>query len=88
MECSHTEIEIENLFLGKNIHKGIINVARPIRQNRSAMATSIYLPVPRTTLFKKSVYYLGATLWNALPIDARLCGDIDSFKTEINNIFI
>ena len=72
----------------RNIHKGIINVARPIRQNRSAMATSIYLPVPRTTLFKKSVYYLGATLWNALPIDARLCGDIDSFKTEINNIFI
>ena len=40
--------------LWRNIHKGIIKIAEPIRQNRSAMAPTIYLPVPRTTLFKKS----------------------------------
>ena len=34
----------------------------------SAEAPSIYLPIPRTELFKKSVYYYGANLWNELPV--------------------
>ena len=49
---------------------------------------NIYLPIPRTTLFKKSVFYMGATLWNALPRNVRSCDDIDEFKLEINNIFV
>ena len=32
------------------------------------------------------MFYLGATFWNALPRNVRLCDDIDSFKLEINNI--
>ena len=44
--------------------------------------------IPRTTLFKKTVFYLGATLWNALPGNVRQCDDINSFKLEINNIFV
>ena len=54
----------------------------------SAMTPTIYLPIPRTTVFKKSVFYLGATFWNALPRNIRLCDDIDSFKLKINNIFV
>ena len=50
------------------------------------MAPVIYLPNPRTTLFKNQFLYYGATLWNALPVNVRLCEDIDSFKLEINNI--
>ena len=46
------------------------------------MAPTIYLPIPRTTLFKKSVFYLGGTLWIALPGNVRLCDDISSFKLE------
>ena len=42
--------------LWRNIKKGIVNIAEPIRQNRSAMAPTIYLPIPRTTLFKKYVW--------------------------------
>ena len=30
----------------------------------------------------------GATLWNALPALVRLCDDIDSFKLEINKLFL
>ena len=72
----------------RNIQKGVVNIAEPIRQNRSALAPTIYLPIPRTTLFKKSVFYMGATLWNTLPRNVRLCDDIDKFKLEINNIFV
>ena len=74
--------------LWRNIQKGIIKIAEPIRQNRSAMAPTIYLPIPRTTLLKKSVFYLGATSWNALPGNVRLCDDIDNFRLEINNIIV
>ena len=52
------------------------------------MAPTIYLPIPRTNLFKKSVFYMGATFWNALPRNVRSCDDIDKFKLEINNIFV
>ena len=72
----------------RNIQKGIVKTAQPIRQNRSAMAPTIYLPIPRTTLFKKSVFYMGATSWNALPRNVRSCDDTDKFKLEINNIFV
>ena len=30
----------------------------------------------------------GATLWNALPAPVRLCDEIDSFKLEINKLFL
>ena len=73
--------------LWKNINKGVIHIAEPTRQNRFAMAPTIYLPVPRTTLFKKSVFYHGATVWNALPVNIRLSEDIESFKIAINNLY-
>ena len=74
--------------LWRNIQKGVVNIKEPNRLNRSAMAPTVYLPIPRTTIFKKSVFYLGATLWNALPRNVRLCDDIDKFKLEINNIIV
>ena len=74
--------------LWRNKHKGVINIAEPIRQNRSTMAPNIYLPIPRTSIFKRSVFYYGATLWNALPANVRICDDIDGFKLEINKIYL
>ena len=55
---------------------------------RSAEAPSIYLPIPRTELLKKSVYYYCANLWNELPVPIRLLNDMDSFKLEINKIIV
>ena len=72
----------------RNVRNGVIQIAQPIRQNRSAGAPSIYLPIPRTELFKKSVYYYGANLWNDLPANIRQLNDIDSFKLEINKFFV
>ena len=74
--------------LWRNIQKGVVNIKETNRLNRSAMAPTVYLPIPRTTIFKKSVFYLGAKLWNALPRNVRLCDDIDKFKLEINNIIV
>ena len=70
----------------RSLKKGVIHSAQPIRQNRSAEAPSIYLPIPE--LFKKSVYYYGANLWNALPVPVILADDIDSFKLEINKLIV
>ena len=70
----------------RNINKGVIKIAQPIRLNRSTIAPSVYLPIPRTELFKKSVYYKGASLWNDLPVNIRNCEDIDSFKLEIGKL--
>ena len=70
----------------RNIKKGVIKIARPIRLNRSTIAPSVYLPIPRTELFKKSVYYKGASLWNDLPVNIRNCEDLDNFKLEIGKL--
>ena len=49
------------------IHAVIVKMSNPARVARSNAAPNIYLPVPNTELFKKSVYYRVATLWNSLP---------------------
>ena len=67
----------------RNITNGVIEIAKPERETRLNTAPSIYLPVPTTTIFKKSVYYYGATLWNTLPGETRLCNKLDEFKSKI-----
>ena len=52
----------------RDINEGIIKLAEPMRLTRAAIGPTIYPPVPRNELFKKSVSYYGATLWNRLPI--------------------
>ena len=42
----------------RNIKKGIIEIATPTRETRNNIAPTIYLPVPKTELFKKSVFLL------------------------------
>ena len=53
--------------ISRNIKKGIIEIANPVRHTRAAIAPTRYLPVPRNELFNKSVFCYGATLWNKLP---------------------
>ena len=65
----------------RNIKKGFIKITVPVRQTRAAEGPTIYVPVPRTELYKKSVFYHGANLWNKLPVNIRMQDDIDSFKT-------
>ena len=57
-----------------------------LSETRLNDAPAIYLPVPKTKLFRKSVYYQGATLWNSLPSETRLCENINDFKTKLYNI--
>ena len=70
----------------RNIEKGVIEIAKPVRETRQNIAPSIYLPAPKTKLFKKLVYYQGATLWNSLPSDTRLSDDIEVFKLRLYKI--
>ena len=71
----------------RNIKRGIIILSTPLRETRNNIAPTIYLPVPKTELFKKSVYYYGATLWNALSPEIRLCDNIEEFKKFIKLLF-
>ena len=68
------------------ISKGVIEIAKPVRETKFNKAPTIYLPVPRTKIFKKSVYYYGATLWNFLPREISMCEDIDKFKSKLYNV--
>ena len=70
----------------RNISKCVIDIALPVRETRQNNAPYIYLPIPRTKTFKKSVYYQGATLWNSLPSETRLCENINNFKTNLYKI--
>ena len=72
----------------RNIKKGIIQTAIPVRQTRAAMAPTIYLPVPRNDMFKKKVIYYRATLWNELPQNIRLQDSIESFKLSLYNYIV
>ena len=72
----------------RNIEKGVIKTSNPVRETRSNVAPSIYLPILMTEMFRKSVCYYGATLWNSLPFSIRLCDNIDAFKLEINKLFV
>ena len=69
----------------RNINKGVIETATIVRNTRLHSAPSIYLPVPNTTLFKKSVFYYGSTLWNSLPNEIRSCITINDFKLKLYN---
>ena len=48
------------------------------------------LPIPRTELFNKSVYYVGSKLWNDLDenITIRDIKVLGEFKKNINAIYI
>ena len=49
-------VEIRRILtcIWRNIKEGIIKTAVPLRETRYHDAPTIYLPVPRTKLFKKS----------------------------------
>ena len=67
----------------ENINKDFIKLKTPIRHTRTADGPTIYLPVPHTELYKKSVFYHGAFLWNRLPIDIRMQGSINNLKATL-----
>ena len=62
----------------RNIKRGIIQIANPVRQTRAAMAPTIYLPVSRNNMF-----YYGASMWNELPQNIRMQEDIEGFKMTL-----
>ena len=41
-----------------------------------------YVNFPKKELFKRSVLYSGAVVWNALPVETRLIDNVAAFKSE------
>ena len=44
---------------------------------------TLVLPQPRTDYLKKSFSYMGAQLWNSLPIELRQATSLNAFKTKL-----
>ena len=57
-------------------------------QTRTASEICIRLPIPRTELYKKSVYYIVSKLWNDLDENIRDIKELGEFEKNINAIFI
>ena len=50
--------------------------------NQSRHSGKLYIPVPRTGLFKSSRVYSGSVLWNSLPDSLRLPSRTETFKSR------
>ena len=54
-DCMHIRVLT---CIWRNIKKGIITINAPLRETRYNAVSNIYLPVPKTELFKKSVFFI------------------------------
>ena len=68
----------------RNIKKEIIKLAVPARETRYNDAPTIYLPEPKTELFKKSVFYYGQPYGTPYPVklDFLIMGAITEIKKK------
>ena len=55
---------------------------------RSAINNKLYLPHPNLSLYKKSISYNGAMLWNNIPDNITSSGSVDCFKLYFKNYII
>ena len=56
-------------------------------QTRSSHNNDVYPPTVKKSIYKTSLLYAGAVLWNGLPIHIKECTNIDDFKREYKNYF-
>ena len=56
-------------------------------QLRNVVNGNLYVPKPRTEMFKKSFSYSGPFLWNNLPISIRNVPSINAFKEKLKMHF-
>ena len=77
----------KKLCLRRNIQNGHIERIIPTRLTRAGNGITIRLPIPRTELYKKSVYYTGSKLWNDLSEDTRSITELSEFKKNINALY-
>ena len=53
-----------------------------------AISLYLYVPLPKSELFKKSNKYYKPVIWNSLPPNIRSINDPKQYKTEINRYYI
>ena len=68
------------ICIWRNIQNGFITPYIPTRITQTASGICIRLPIPRTELLKKSVYYVGSKLWNDLDENIRDIKDLVNLR--------
>ena len=57
------------------------------RNTRSAAHLKVKIPKPNVELFRNSLRYRGALLWNSLPSDLKTATNVDVFKYRYKKLF-
>lgn len=57
------------------------------RQTRNAAANNLYVPKVNKHVFKQSLQYNGAMIWNSLPDNFKTTTDLDTFKSLVRKQF-
>jgi len=69
------------------MHKIVHGLALPYMTDmfREQLGPKVYLEIPavRTSLFKNSFAFTGASIWNALPDDLKQLPSVSAFKKKI-----
>ena len=56
-------------------------------QTRGNHNSDVYPPTVKRSIYRNSLLYSGAILWNNLPSHIKDCTNVDSFKEEYRNYF-
>ncbi len=71
---------LRDLFEMRTDYQGQTNMTL-----RSSSNENYAVPKPRNNLFKNSLSYSGALIWNSIPLDVRTSKTLDAFTTNCLN---
>ena len=57
-----------------------INLTSMFSSKNERDQTKLYVPLPRIDLFKSSLKFSGASLWNSLPLQIQQSSSLNSFR--------
>ena len=57
-------------------------------QTRSAASGNVFLPRCNLSFTQKSIAFIGATLWNEIPVNIKKAESLDSFKSKLKAYYL
>ena len=78
----------KRIFMHKVLNNNSLNyLPQPLISHQSHYTNSrnnLYVPRPRLDLFKTSISFAGASLWNSLPQNIKSCISLPCFKRNLH----
>ena len=74
----------KGIFMPKFLNNNSLNYLAQLFISHQSHYTNLYVPRPRLDLFKTSISFSGASLWNSLPQKIKLCISLPCFKRNLH----